>query len=133
MAKTVEEKLAEMSELMDMQDALRLRKDEAVKQAQAPWGEALVAAGYAEAQVEAEFAGQFETVMEKIAALEAEIRQDVLALGQTVKGNGLQAVYLKGRVSWDAKSLDGYGLAHPELFAFRKEGEPSVSLRSVGR
>jgi hypothetical protein len=38
---------------------------------------------------------------------------------------------MKGRVSWDGKSLDGYMAAHPEISAFRKEGEPSVSLRNV--
>lgn len=133
MAKTVEEKLAYMSNLMDMQEALRLRKDEALEQAKVEFAEVLRQIASVEAEVEEEFSYQFDSLREKIAALEAEIRRDVLALGETVKANGLQAVYMKGRVSWDAKSLDGYALGHPELFAFRKEGEPSVSLRSVGR
>ena len=81
------------------------------------------------AEIEAEFAGKTEGVTANIAALEAEIKQAVLAHGASVKGSVFHAVFAKGRVSWDTKSLDGYATAHPELLSFRKEGEPSVSLR----
>jgi len=79
--------------------------------------------------IEAEFAGRMEVVNEKIAALEKEIKDDVLEHGETVKGNFLMAVYNKGRVSWNTKALEGYAVAHPEVAAFRKEGNPSVSIR----
>ena len=52
-------------------------------------------------------------------------------MGETVKGDHLQAVWSKGRASWDDKALMGYTKAHPELLEFRKQGEPSVSIRST--
>ena len=66
-------------------------------------------------------------------ALEAEVKQEVIEAGQTIKGSCLQACYAKGRVSWDTKMLDGYVVAHPEVEQFRKVGEPSVSIRKVAQ
>lgn len=66
-----------------------------------------------------------------IALIEAEVKDAVLVLGQTVKSSVLMAVWSKPRVSWDIKALDGYAVAHPEVGAFRKEGKPSVSIRTV--
>ncbi len=83
------------------------------------------------AEIEAEFAGKTETVNENIAAIEAEIKQAVINHGASVKGSFFHAVFTKGRVSWDTKSLDGYATAHPELLTFRKEGDPSVSIRTA--
>lgn len=60
-----------------------------------------------------------------------EIKAEVIQAGSTVKGSCLQAVYAKGRVSWDTKALDGYAAGHPEIAPFRKEGDPSVSIRKV--
>jgi hypothetical protein len=68
---------------------------------------------------------------ERVAALEVEIRQDVLRHGQSVKGSKLHAVFYHGRTTWDTKSLDKYAGAHPEILEFRKEGEPGVQLRAV--
>jgi len=59
------------------------------------------------------------------------VKTCVLFFGATVKGAGLMAVYAKGRMSWDGKRLDGYATAHPEILAFRSEGQPSVSIREV--
>ncbi len=81
------------------------------------------------AEIEAEFSGKTEAVNEKIAALEAEIKQAIITHGASVKGSVFHAILSKGRVSWDTKSLDGYATAHPELLSFRKEGEPFVSIR----
>jgi len=81
------------------------------------------------AEIEAEFTGKTEAVNENIAALEAEIKQAIITHGASVKGSVFHAFFAKGRVSWDTKSLDGYATAHPELLTFRKEGEPSVSIR----
>lgn len=64
-------------------------------------------------------------------ALADEVKKEVVAAGQTIKGSCLMAVYAKGRVSWDTKGLDGYVVAHPEVETFRKVGEPSVSIRKV--
>jgi hypothetical protein len=65
-----------------------------------------------------------------VRSLTEEIKADVLAAGQSVTGAHLQAVWVKGRVSWDTRRLDGYAAAHPEITAFRKIGEPTVSIRS---
>ena len=63
----------------------------------------------------------------------AEVKADVLAHGETVKGAHLMAVWVKGRTSWDSKRLDGYAAAHPEIETFRSVGEPSVTIRSAGK
>jgi len=81
--------------------------------------------------LDAEYAPRIDAATQRMEALEAEIRSDVLRHGASVKGGRLYAVYSRGRVSWDTRALDAYALAHPEVTAFRKQGEPSVSLRFV--
>lgn len=83
------------------------------------------------ADIEAEFAEKSVTVNEKAAEAEAAVKAAILELGSSVKADFLHAVWVKGRVSWDTKSLDGYAVAHPELLGFRKEGDPSVTIRKV--
>ncbi len=82
------------------------------------------------AEIEAEFT-RTDNLTDTISILTNEVKQEVIALGETVKGASLMAVWSKGRVSWDTKALDGYITAHPELGKFRKEGEPSVSIRGI--
>lgn len=74
---------------------------------------------------------------EAVAAIEAsaarlqdEAENLVKLAGQSVKGERLQAVYNAGRVTWDSKRLEGYAVAHPEVSAFRKVGEPFVTWRN---
>jgi len=83
------------------------------------------------AEVEIEFAGKTETVDENIERLTEQIKQAVIEHGKSVKSSVYGAVYVRGRVTWNAKSLDGYAIAHPQILSFRKEGKPSVSLRIV--
>ena len=83
-------------------------------------------------EVEAEFEPQEDAIKEKSSELETSVRDEVVELGQSVKGIALQAVFMNGRISWDTKGLDGYIVAHPELEQFRKQGNPSVSIRKVG-
>jgi uncharacterized protein YqeY len=85
----------------------------------------------AEADINAEFAIKSEAVDANIEKLTSEIKNEVLANGATVKGDHMMAVFAKGRVSWDTKALDGVVALHPELAQFRKEGEPSVSIRKA--
>jgi phage host-nuclease inhibitor protein Gam len=68
---------------------------------------------------------------ERIAALSEEIKQEVTLHGASVKGAHLHAVYSKGRVTWDNKGLDRYAVEHPEMMRFRRQGQPTVSLRST--
>ena len=65
--------------------------------------------------------------------LTGEIKTAVLAVGVSVKGERLQAVYAKGRDGgFDTKALAGYAAAHPEINQFKKpDGEPSVRFVSV--
>ena len=65
--------------------------------------------------------------------LTGEIKAEVIAAGHTVKGSCLQAVFTKGRISWDDKGLSGFMLAHPEIGIYRKEGDPSVSIRKLAQ
>jgi len=69
-------------------------------------------------------------VDQRIEKLERNIRSSVLAEGSSIKGTRLQAVYVKGRTTWDSRLLQGYAVAHPEIEAFKKVGNPSVSIRA---
>lgn len=81
--------------------------------------------------IEIEFGEKIEAANANYTELEVKVKPLVIDEGKSIKGNRLQAVYMKGRVVWDSSALDGYALSNPALFAFRKEGEPSVSIRAV--
>lgn len=83
------------------------------------------------ADIEAEFAEKVDTVSAKANELTAAIKDAVINSGATVKGSHLMAVYVKGRTSWDSKTLDGLALVIPSLLKARKEGDPSVSIRKI--
>lgn len=83
------------------------------------------------AEVDAEFDPKIAELNMTLSILEAQIKEQVLIAGQTVKGSFHQFVYSRPRVTWDGKGLDGYAMAHPEILRFRKEGNPSVSVRGV--
>jgi hypothetical protein len=83
------------------------------------------------AEIETEFAIKIIGVQNNINALEAKIKDAVVKRGESVKGEHLHALFIKGRVSWDAKLLDGYAVAHSEILAFRSVGQPTVSIRAV--
>lgn len=61
--------------------------------------------------------------------LEAEITAAVLEMGETVKTDHISAVWNKGKTTWDGRLLEGYALAHPDILAAKKVGEPTVSFR----
>lgn len=118
--------LEQLTELYAQQDLLKIAKYDA-RNAAIP--EEVVAAF---ADIDAEFSPKLDAVAEKIAALEADAKAAVLAEGATAKGGALQAVYTKGRVTWDGKKLDGMMSLIPQLEDARKVGEPSVTIRKVG-
>ena len=117
------EKLDQLDEFRSQRDSINLQEDEAMKAAYPPELKKILE------DIEVEFEGRTEVVNEKIATLEKEIKVDVLEHGTTIKGTHLQAVWNKGRVSWNTKALDGYLVAHPELESLRKQGKPSVTIR----
>lgn len=67
-----------------------------------------------------------------ITALEAEVKAAVLANGDSVKGDRLTAVYMRGRPSWNDDALNGYAIDNPAILAFRTQGKPSVTIRTKG-
>ena len=81
------------------------------------------------AEIDAEFDPKSDELSQQKSMLEAEIKQEILDAGRTIKGTFHSFVWSKPRVSWDTKALDGYALAHPEIAQFRTEGSPSVSVR----
>lgn len=122
---TIQEMLDRLAEYQAQQEALRLRKQELIDGVLTPEIRQHIA------DIEVEFLPGEQECTQRAAEIEANVRAAVLSHGKTVKGGHLQAVLAKGRVSWDTKGIDGYAMAHPELFTFRKEGEPSVSIRKV--
>ena len=83
------------------------------------------------AEIDAEFDPKAEDISQQKSMLEAEIKQEILEAGRTIKGTYHSFVWSKPRVSWDTKALDGYAAAHPEIQQFRVEGSPSVSVRKA--
>lgn len=81
--------------------------------------------------LDVEYGPLFASADERATELTATVKAAVLATGETVKGVALQAVYARGRETWDSKALGGYAAAHPEIMRFQKVGEPSVSIRTV--
>jgi hypothetical protein len=66
----------------------------------------------------------------KLALLDEQIKAGVLGMAETVTVKGVgQAVFNKGRVTWETKALDGLLVAIPELAKFRKEGDPYVTIK----
>jgi len=83
------------------------------------------------AEIDAEFDPKIDELSQQKSMLEAEIKQEILEAGRTIKGTYHSFVWSKPRVSWDTKALDGYAAAHPEIQQFRIEGSPSVSVRKA--
>lgn len=79
--------------------------------------------------LEVEFARRLEPLREENAHAEEEARAAVLAYGSSFRYGRVQAVYARGRVTWDAKGLARYMESHPEVGQFRRVGQPSVSFR----
>ena len=85
-------------------------------------------------EIDEEFAPSYQKLDEEIAdptALRSEIIDETRSLQKSVKGQWLQAVYSKSRVTWDTAGLDGYLVAHPEIAKFRKVGKDSVSIQEI--
>jgi hypothetical protein len=81
----------------------------------------------------AEYEPILAAAQENASTLETEIKNDVLLAGESVVTDVYQAIYMKGRVSWDNEGISNYARAHPEVLKYRREGQPSVSLRTAGK
>ncbi len=83
--------------------------------------------------LEAEYEPLLEAARENVSKLEGEIKNDVLLGGQTVTTDVYQAIYMRGRISWDNDGINNYARTHPEVLKYRKEGRPTVSIRTIGK
>ncbi len=81
--------------------------------------------------LEEEYAPLLAAAEARAEALREEIKSEVLEHGGSVRGGHLQAVYSRGRTTWDTHALAAYAEEHPEINAFKRAGSPSVSLRTV--
>ena len=72
---------------------------------------------------------EFEKVAE---SLREEIKKEVLAQKQTLRGKNHMAVYMRPRVSWNDEFLEGLAVVVPEIMHARKEGSPSIQIRKTG-
>lgn len=118
-------KLNRLADLQAQADVIRLRKQELIDSILTPQQRRQIA------DIEAEFAPALEAQAGGVAALEAEIKADILAAGAGARGQYLQAVWVKGRESVDMQAFKGYALAHPEAGTLIKTGSPSVSIRRI--
>jgi hypothetical protein len=83
-------------------------------------------------EIDTAYAEEIRAAEEAVSQREAEARQAVLTAGQSVKQDGIYAVYARGRVTWDGRGLSEYAQTHPEVQPFRRVGPPTVSLRYQG-
>lgn len=83
--------------------------------------------------LELEYKPILDATEDNIAALENEIKTDVLMYGKSVTGGSYRASYTQGRVSWDNEGMTRYAASHPDVLQFRKQGQPVVSLRVVNK
>lgn len=117
-------KLDQLAELQAQAAALRLDYD-------AKRADILSAVQSQLDDLDREVKPQMAAAESKAAQLEGEIKTLVIGQGESVKGARLHAVYSAGRVTWDGRGLDGYIAAHSEVAQFRKEGQPSVTIRAA--
>ncbi len=114
---SIEMKLGQLRELDDHLDVIKMDKEVAIETVLTEEIKAKLAA------IDIEFDEISESIRSTVAGLETEIKTLVLEAGaSTKKGEGYGAIYIKGRVSWDTKALNGYAAAHPEIDQFRKVG-----------
>ena len=121
----IKEKLDRLAEMRGQANVIREYYDDAKAQILTPELQQALA------DMDAEMNIALDGANVGINKLISEIKADVIKECATVKGKYIMAVWNKGRTSWDSKLLDGYAVAHPEMSAFRKEGDPSVTIRDI--
>lgn len=65
----------------------------------------------------------------EIKSLKDQASIQILNLEHTVKVDGCTATYNKGKVTWDAITLEEIAKKSPKVAACKKEGRPYVSFR----
>ena len=119
------EKLNKLAELIAERDYIALKKQELLEKAMPAEVKQAIA------DINLEFAPKEQAISEAIDNVTKDVKDDVIKCGESVKGDFLHAVFVSGRISWDTKGMEGYAVAHPEVNAFRKQGDPSVTIRKI--
>lgn len=83
-------------------------------------------------EIDIEFSEKIDAADANAEKLKEEIKNEVKAAGKTITGKYKQAVYAKGRITWNTDKMEAWIVDHPFLKDARKEGDPSVSFRNVG-
>ena len=122
---TIEQDLDEFANLEAKMDVLRMQERQDIDELLSDEIQAEIDV------IKAECAIQLGETQRKLALLKEQIKSGVLTTGVSATGQFKQAVWNKGRVSWDSKGLSGYKVAHPEIGTFEKVGNPTVSFRNV--
>jgi multidrug resistance efflux pump len=125
-AMTIQQMIAHLEELYARRDLAQADYTERYNAILTPEQRAAIA------QLDSEHAETMEEISEAVKAAEEQVKAQVAACGETIKGQRWQAVYSKPRVSWDTRRLEQYAKANDMgIFEFRKEGTPSVSIRAI--
>lgn len=81
------------------------------------------------AEIEANFAERIASWETEKAEVAERVRGYVIETQQTVKTDAATATFVKGRITWDTKVLQGLALVMPEINQARKIGKPSARIK----
>lgn len=79
-------------------------------------------------EAERDFEHSHKNVYDMINSMKDELKEEILKRGSTQKSQCLEARWVKGKTSWKSSLLEGLALAHPEIYAAKTVGKPSVSF-----
>jgi phage host-nuclease inhibitor protein Gam len=82
------------------------------------------------AALDEEYTPALEAAQARLEELAGALKEMVSANGKTIKGELYQAVFVKGRESWDGAALKGYAAVHPEIMQFKSVAAPTVQIRA---
>ncbi len=120
----MKEALDRYSDILIGLDLIRQEKEQLKEQVLTPEQKQALA------DIEAEFEPRSNALQQELEVLAESVKAYVLERGETLAGTYHQAVYTKGRVSWDTKVLTKLAQFIPEVELARSEGQPSVSIRA---
>ena len=117
--------LDQLAEIRSQIDVLNLRKSELIDSAMTPEIKAKLA------DIDAEYVPAINRAEENAEILTERIKTLALQNETSVRGKYIMAVYVKGRISWDTKKLDGMAALIPALAEARTQGNPSISIKRI--
>lgn len=121
----IEQALESLSELKALQSTINMEYENKRAQLLTP------EIRQAQADLEAEFSPKMSKLSENISVLEAAIKQQVIDIGRSVKGRHLRAEFVRPRITWDSKMLEGVAAVIPQVAQARKVGAPSARIAAT--